>query len=298
MAFYVVYNNVLGAASGRPILRWGECIDGEVPNQAIDANDVAITVTDLSAFNDLSDEEFELRADYYYTINTSTLVISTATKTTNTDYVAERVNARAASLLAATAWTQTVEAKFGDTRRGEWATYRKALLDIATQAGYPSSVTFPTAPSLTEDDAATLDARLYRRANVLGSVGLASGVPNGGLFETNANANGRYIRFADGAQICQHNTNATFFSAGILALTWTFPAAFIATDGWSATAIMSSVDADGAAAGLSQANIAQCQVMISSRSATSVGFAIRSSTYSIVSGNNIWLSLTASGRWA
>lgn len=63
----------------------------------------------------------------------------------------------------------------------------------------------------------------FRRGTILGTVSQASGVPTGALIERGSNANGEYVRFADGTQICW---------AGILAvtdtedLTWTFPAAF------------------------------------------------------------------------
>ena len=44
--------------------------------------------------------------------------------------------------------------------------------------------------------------KAYRRGNVLGTVSQASGVPTGALVERGSNANGEYIRFADGTQIC------------------------------------------------------------------------------------------------
>ena len=69
-----------------------------------------------------------------------------------------------------------------------------------------------------------VDAGMYRRGNILGNVGQASGVPTGALFERGSNANGEYVRFADGTQICTHGLTASA-SANT---TWTFPAAFIA----------------------------------------------------------------------
>ena len=38
--------------------------------------------------------------------------------------------------------------------------------------------------------------------NLLGTVGLSSGIPTGAVIETGTNANGTYTRFADGTQIC------------------------------------------------------------------------------------------------
>lgn len=63
---------------------------------------------------------------------------------------------------------------------------------------------------------------LYTKSNLLGTVSQASGVPTGSVFERGSNANGEYVRFADGAQICTFKLTAST-SAGV---TWTFPAVF------------------------------------------------------------------------
>jgi hypothetical protein len=76
----------------------------------------------------------------------------------------------------------------------------------------------------------------YRRANILGPVSQAGGVPTGAVIESGSNSNGSYVRFADGTQICRHRVNAgsaTAFGSGTFndpyrtaPLTWTYPAAF------------------------------------------------------------------------
>lgn len=45
-------------------------------------------------------------------------------------------------------------------------------------------------------------ARAFRRGNILGTVAQSGGVPTGALIEYGTNANGWYVRFADGLQIC------------------------------------------------------------------------------------------------
>lgn len=45
-------------------------------------------------------------------------------------------------------------------------------------------------------------ADYYRRNNILGTVSQASGVPTGAVIERGSNANGEYVRYADGTQIC------------------------------------------------------------------------------------------------
>lgn len=78
---------------------------------------------------------------------------------------------------------------------------------------------------------------LYSRDSVLATVSQSGGVPTGGLIETGSNANGRYVRFADGTQICwfvEASPRAVAQALGNVFVTattgnFTFPAAFAAT---------------------------------------------------------------------
>lgn len=71
---------------------------------------------------------------------------------------------------------------------------------------------------------------------IVGTVSQSGGTPTGAIIENVSNANGRYIRFADGTQICTHSiTDGTAIStaAGSLFqnaadIVWTFPIAFAA----------------------------------------------------------------------
>jgi hypothetical protein len=45
-------------------------------------------------------------------------------------------------------------------------------------------------------------SQVYARSNILGTVSQASGVPTGAVIERGSNANGDWVRFADGTQIC------------------------------------------------------------------------------------------------
>jgi hypothetical protein len=67
-----------------------------------------------------------------------------------------------------------------------------------------SSPTDTTAGRLLTVGAAgvALGADVYRRANILGTVSQSGGVPTGAIIERGSNANGAYVRFADGTQIC------------------------------------------------------------------------------------------------
>lgn len=64
--------------------------------------------------------------------------------------------------------------------------------------------------------------RLYGASTLIGAVSQAAGVPTGAVIERGANANGTYVRFADGTQICTHSRN----TSATQNVTWDFPAAF------------------------------------------------------------------------
>ncbi len=72
---------------------------------------------------------------------------------------------------------------------------------------------------------ADLDA--YGKENILGTVSQSSGVPTGAIIESGSNANGEYVMYADGTQICTHSVSlgntAVVTTFGVL----THAAAFI-----------------------------------------------------------------------
>ena len=75
---------------------------------------------------------------------------------------------------------------------------------------------------------------LFAQQNILGTVAQASGMPTGALIEAGSNANGNYVRFADGTQICWtkgFTTSAITIALGSVfrppaSTSWTYPAAF------------------------------------------------------------------------
>lgn len=78
---------------------------------------------------------------------------------------------------------------------------------------------------------------VYRRGNILGTVSQSSGIPTGAVIESGSNANGRYIKWADGTMICTGSaasslttstaSGSIFQSPSVASLT--FPAAFSGT---------------------------------------------------------------------
>lgn len=71
-----------------------------------------------------------------------------------------------------------------------------------------------------ESEWPNLDAAAY--LNVVGTVSMSGGAPTGAVLERGSNANGEYVRFADGTQIC----TATKPASGAGVSTWVFAASF------------------------------------------------------------------------
>jgi hypothetical protein len=68
---------------------------------------------------------------------------------------------------------------------------------------------------------------LYHTNNILGAVSQSGGVPTGAIIERGSNANGEYVKFADGTMICTFNDTAPIGNSHIVK---TFPAAFADVD--------------------------------------------------------------------
>lgn len=94
-----------------------------------------------------------------------------------------------------------------------------------------------------------LDASLYWRGNILGTVAQTSGLPSGAIIERGSHAShGDYCRFADGSQIVWLKRSHTPAAATTATLNWTFPAAFVA--GGSVVVQLSAQDASPGSSGL------------------------------------------------
>jgi hypothetical protein len=126
---------------------------------------------------------------------------------------------------------------------------------------------------------------LFSRHNILGAVSQVAGVPTGRVIERGSNANGEFVRFADGTQICTHTDlsaanadtadGALFRSANVL---WTFPATFIAAP----------------AVNPAQASDTDCFVSSQTPTTTNVNARVRST---VTKAGAITFGLVATGRW-
>lgn len=125
-----------------------------------------------------------------------------------------------------------------------------AAISAADASGYASSAASSAANALSEADraaaaAATVDLppaagkafKLLRQNagntaleyfDLVGTVSQSGGIPTGAVVECGSNANGEYVRFADGTQICMRDSiiSSAYPDQNPFAGTWTYPAAF------------------------------------------------------------------------
>lgn len=66
----------------------------------------------------------------------------------------------------------------------------------------------------------------YGPGNLLGTVAMNGPLPSGAVIERGSTADGEYVRFADGTQVCIQTLTLTQQSGARLTATWTYPAAF------------------------------------------------------------------------
>lgn len=134
--------------------------------------------------------------------------------------------------------------------------------------------------------------RLVTLKNILGTVSQSGGVPTGAVIERGSNANGGYVRFADGTQICwgaEQLATASTASGSVFVsngLTFTFPAAFVlAPSGVNGAVTLSSRWVSGAAAQWSGTGADVTTTQVSCR------------LIAAVSGSQSNVSYIAIGRW-
>lgn len=96
--------------------------------------------------------------------------------------------------------------------------------------------------------------RVFTQADIIGTVGMVNGQPTGALFQTGANANGVYDRFASGTQICRARLDMSYVNAAALEGVCTFPARF-ADENWRASVLVRSLSSSVALQMLSTPHI-------------------------------------------
>lgn len=110
---------------------------------------------------------------------------------------------------------------------------------------------------------------------LLGTVSQSAGLPTGAVMERGSNANGEYVRFADGTQICTQ----TLSGATSGPTSWVYPAAFAAVPRLSGVAL---------------ANVLSCLVLDAAPGVSSASFTLRDKADALRADV---ARLTAIGRW-
>lgn len=130
---------------------------------------------------------------------------------------------------------------------------------------------------------------------LLGTVSQSGGVPTGAIIERGSNANGEYVRFADGTQICWALITLTYTSGSRLDSQWTYPAVFSeAARSLTATLPYQTAFYTGSVAQRTPANITSSTTTAGS---ATVGLWAQTGT-AFVSGDQISnVSVIVSGRW-
>jgi len=79
------------------------------------------------------------------------------------------------------------------------------------------------------DDSAGITKKatgVYQQGNILGTVSESGGTPTGAVIERGSNANGEYVKFADGTMLCFMSGQQVGTVAGTVTITVTYPASF------------------------------------------------------------------------
>lgn len=120
----------------------------EGPSQEwMEENSAMPVVTWIEEYNPLTEKVVDcapyIQGDSVYTVEVVAMTeqeIATATART-----AASVRGQRARLLFESDWTQLPDASVDSAA---WATYRQALRDVPTQTGFPTEVSWPTAPNV------------------------------------------------------------------------------------------------------------------------------------------------------
>jgi hypothetical protein len=94
------------------------------------------------------------------------------------------------------------------------------------------------APNTNSDRTLTLpdgSGALYNQSNIVGTVSESGGVPTGAIIERGSNANGEYVKYADGTMICF--VSLSYATAALVTQdeVYTFPATFAAIPNFQVT---------------------------------------------------------------
>jgi hypothetical protein len=133
------------------------------------------------------------------------------------------------------------------------------------------------------------DTKNYQRENILGTVSQSGGVPTGAIIEEGNNANGRYIKFADGTMICYKRVSFVYVTNTTLWATPTMAAAFVGEPSYSISTSQS---------GSHRTNVPRGSISLAEADSSQLWFRSINGTTPFVATSEIqYCGVTAIGRW-
>ena len=140
-------------------------------------------------------------------------------------------------------------------------------------------------------------------ADIVGTVSQSGGDPTGAVVERGSNANGEYVRYADGTQMCWRRRLIVEGSGSTMNATWNFPADFAGTVQLSVTASyrgpQDSTNPNSFAtdASLGVTQVGSIGLGNFTESSVTVSVVKQSSEPDFESGDKMYVTLQATGRW-
>lgn len=136
-------------------------------------------------------------------------------------------------------------------------------------------------------------SQAYVRSNIVGTVSQSSGVPTGAIIQSGSNANGGFVRYADGTLICSRSNLAISFINVFVLRASVSPAATFANSNYS---VLVTIAEDGAGSGLTGSARPKGQCFGNSLSPSSIDVGFQSNG-NLVSSESGRVCYTAIGLW-
>lgn len=131
MGRYLIYDNINGSDTARPVVGWGECPNGQEAEQGFAPGETSVATTEVLTEGSI----------YTYDTVAQTVTGSSAAAEPVTELEARR---KIKAILDGSVWTQLPDAPLTTAEVQEWADYRAALRNLPTKPGWPDTVVWPT----------------------------------------------------------------------------------------------------------------------------------------------------------
>jgi len=176
------------------------------------------------------------------------------------------------------------------------------LADIAAVKGLDQGVATTDSPDFA--DITRGGSQVYSRDNIVGTVSESSGTPTGGVIASGSNANGSYVKYADGSMTCRiKRLTLTRTTAPNCDGDWTFPEEFVNTDELSVAATLTGKTDATSATTIASETVVIVQELgpVTTGSLTTTGVTVNAPRIDgmtdFAPGDELYVSVVAHGRW-